>query len=181
MSTLHLIQIPSAFPWAYADKAISAPIMTYSGCQLCCELPKSPSGNRWILTAVCPHSNYLRAIQVPDKTATTVAKALFNDVFLLLGFPSVFQSDHGGEFLNALLHWLTKLLSIKQVFISGFRSHLNGATEQTHHFLNSASGIYCEHHQEQWEDYLQPAVCAHNVAPHFGHIKYHPIFFSFWT
>ena len=132
------------------------------------ELPKSSSGNRWILTAVCPYSNYLRAIPVPDKTATTAAKALFNDVFLLLGFPSVLQSDRGGEFLNALLHQLTKLLSIKQVFTPGFRPCLNGATERTHCFLNSALGIYCEHHQEQWEDYLQSAVYAHNVAPTSG-------------
>ena len=78
------------------------------------------------------------------------------------------QSNRGGEFLNALLHWLTKLLSIKQVFTSGFCPHLNGVTERTHHFLNSALGIHCEHHQEQWEDYLQSAVYAHNVAPISG-------------
>ena len=85
------------------------------------ELPRSLSGNRWILIAVCPYSNYLRAIPVRDKTATTAAKSLFNDVFLLLGFPSVLQSDRGGDFLNARLHRLTKLLSIKHVFMSGFR------------------------------------------------------------
>ena len=35
-------------------------------------------------------------------------------------------------------------------------------------FMNSALGIYCKHHQEQWEDYLQSAVHAHNVAPILG-------------
>ena len=84
------------------------------------ELPQSPSGNKWILTAVCPYSNYLRAIPVPDKTATTAAYALVNDVFLSTGFPSVLQSDRGGEWLNALLHRITKLLSIKHFFTSGF-------------------------------------------------------------
>ena len=68
------------------------------------ELPPSPSGNKWILTAVCPYSNYLHAIHVSDKTATTAANALFHEIFLQLGFPSVLQSDRGGEFLNALLH-----------------------------------------------------------------------------
>ena len=68
------------------------------------ELPSSPSGNKWILIAVCPYSNYLRAIPVPDKTATTATYALFHDVFLLCGFPSILQSDHGGKFLNAVLH-----------------------------------------------------------------------------
>ena len=84
------------------------------------ELPPSPSGNKLILTAVGPYSNYLRAIPVPDKTATTAVNALFHDVFLQLGFPSVLQSNHGGEFLNALLHRITQLLSIEQVFTFGF-------------------------------------------------------------
>ena len=90
------------------------------------ELPVSPNGNKWILTAVCPFSNYLRAIPVPDKTATTAANALFNDIFLLSGFPSVLQSDHGGEWLNALLHRITQQLSIRHVFTSGFVPVLMG-------------------------------------------------------
>ena len=73
-----------------------------------------------------------------------------------------------GEWLNALLHRITQLLSIRQVFTSGFRPHLNGATERTHRFLNAALGIYCEHQQEKWEEYLQSAVYAHNNSPISG-------------
>ena len=68
------------------------------------ELAVSPNGNKRILTAVCLFSNHVRAIPVPGKTATTAANALFDDIFLLLGFPSVLQSDRGGESPNALLH-----------------------------------------------------------------------------
>ena len=63
-------------------------------------LPASPAGNKWILTAVCSFSNYLRGIPVPDKTAPTAAQALFQDM-LLFGFPTVLQSDRGGEWMNA--------------------------------------------------------------------------------
>ena len=59
------------------------------GVDYVCELPVSRNGNKWILTAGCPFSNYLCANPVPDKTATTAANALFTDVFLLLGFLSV--------------------------------------------------------------------------------------------
>ena len=61
------------------------------------QLPTTPTGNKWILTAVRPYSNFLRAIPVPDKQATTAAQALFNDVFLQYGFPALLQSDQGGE------------------------------------------------------------------------------------
>ena len=143
------------------------------------ELPSSPSGNKWILTAVCPYSNFLRAIPVPDKTATTAAHALFHEVFLLFGFPSVLQSDPGGEFLNVVLHRLTALLSIKQVFTSGYRPRLNGVTERVHRFLNSAIGIYCEHYQHRWEEFLQPAVYAHNTSSISGTSDITPFFLMF--
>ena len=67
--------------------------------------------------------------------------------------------------MNALMYRLVTLISIKQVFTSGFRPCMNGATERTHRFLNAALGIFCEKHQEKWEEYLQPAVCAHNTSP----------------
>ena len=143
------------------------------------ELPASASGNKWILTIVCPFSNFLRAIPVPNKTATTTAHVLLHEVLLPFGFPAVLQSDRGGEFLNAVMHHLTSLLSIKHVFTSGFRPRLNGATERVHRFLNAAIGIYCERSQSRWEEFLQPAVYAHNTSPISGTSDITPFFLVF--
>ena len=143
------------------------------------ELPSAPSGNKWILTAVCPFSNFLRAIPVPDKTATTAARVLLHEVFMPFGFPAILQSDRGGEWLNAILQRLSSLLSIKQVFTSGYRPRLNGSTERVHRFLNSAIGIYCERNQEMWDEYLQPAVYAHNTSPISGISDVTPFFLVF--
>ena len=71
------------------------------------ELPQSLHGNKWILTAVCPYSNFLRAIPVLVKTVTTARNALFHNILLVFGFPSVLLSDRGGEWLNAFLDRLT--------------------------------------------------------------------------
>ena len=40
------------------------------------QLPTTPTGTKWIVTAVCPYSIFLRAITVPDKQATTAARTL---------------------------------------------------------------------------------------------------------
>ena len=103
----HCIRFKSVKPahWPMQIRLYQYPFRTL-GVGYVSELPKSRSGNKWILTVVCPYSNYLRAIPVPDKTATTAAKAIFNDIFMLFGFFSVLQSDCGREFLNALLHRL---------------------------------------------------------------------------
>ena len=55
------------------------------------ELPCSPSRNPWIVTIVCPYSNYLKAVPVKDKKGKTAAKVLFEKVFLQFDFPSVFN------------------------------------------------------------------------------------------
>ena len=71
------------------------------------------------------------------------------------------------------------MLSIQQVYTSGFRPRLNGSTERVHRFLNAALGIFCEKNQERWEECLQPAVYAHNTAPISGTKDITPFFLVF--
>ena len=141
--------------------------------------PFQPNGNKWILTAVCPYSNFLRAIPVSDKRATTAARALYDHVFLEYGFPAVLQSDQGGEWVNSVLQELTNLLSIEHVFTTSYRPRLNGSTERVHRWLNSALDIYCEKNQQLWEEFLQPATYAHNTSPIPGTDQVTPFFLVF--
>ena len=129
------------------------------------ELPVSPSGNKYILTAVCPFSNFLITAPVPNKNATTAARVLLDQVFFKFGFPQVIQSDRGKEFLNAILFRIMQILSIKHVLTTSYRPRLNGVTERVHRFLNEALGIFCEKHQTNWEAFLQAATYSHNVSP----------------
>ena len=89
------------------------------------------------------------------------------------------QSDHGGEWLNAVLRQLTKFLSVEHIVITSYRPRLNGRTERVHRWLNAAVGIYCEKYQECWEEFLQPAVYAHNVSPIPGTGQISPFFLVF--
>ena len=142
-------------------------------------LPTSSSGNKYILTAVCPFSNFLISVPVPDKTATTTARALLDHVFCKFGFSAVIQSDRGSEFLNAVLSRITKLLNLKHVFTTPYRPRLNGCTERTHRWLNSAFAIYCDKHQHEWENYLQTATYSHNISPISGCEHLDPFFLNF--
>ena len=82
-----------------------------------------------------------------SRSATTAARALFDNVFLKLDFPSTLLSDRGGEFLNDVLREVSRLLSIKQVFTSSYRPRANGATERVHRFMNSALAIFASKRQ----------------------------------
>ena len=141
--------------------------------------PKSTNGNRYILTAVCPFSHFLIAIPTPDRSATTAARALFDNVFLKLDFPSTLLSNRGGEFLNAVLQEVSNLLSIKQVFTSSYRPRANGSKERVHRFLNSALGIFASKWKKHWENYLQPDVYSHNTLTIDGTNGITPFFLMF--
>ena len=52
-------------------------------------LPTSSSGNKCILTAVCPFSNFVISVPVPDKTATTTTRALLDNIFCKFEFSTV--------------------------------------------------------------------------------------------
>ena len=106
------------------------------------ELPVSPSGNKYILTAVCPFSNFLITVPVPKLNTTTAARVLLHQVFFKFGFPEVIQSDRGKEFLNDILLRIMQILSFKHVLTTSYRPRLNGATERVHRFLNAALGIF---------------------------------------
>ena len=45
--------------------------------------------------------------------------------------------------------------------------------------MNTALGSFCEQQQEQWEQFLQPAVYAHNVSPISGTTNISPFFLVF--
>ena len=89
------------------------------------------------------------------------------------------MSDHSGEWLNAVLDRVLKLLSIELILTASYRPWLNGATERTHNYLNSALDIYCEKYQHLWEDNLQPAVYYQNVTPIPGTHDLSPFFLNF--
>ena len=88
------------------------------------------------------------------------------------------QSDQGGEWLNAVLRQLTKLLSIDTPFLI-YLPRQNGSTERVHTWLNEAIGIDCENYEECWQEFLQPAIYAFSVAPIPGTSQMSPFFLVF--
>ncbi|GFU20056.1 retrovirus-related Pol polyprotein from transposon 412 [Trichonephila clavipes] len=64
-------------------------------------LPMTPSGNKYIITALCMSSRYPDAIPVANLCSTTVVNALLQ-IFSRMGFPRELQTDQGTSFMSAL-------------------------------------------------------------------------------
>ena len=74
--------------------------------------------NNYILTCIDTLSRWVEAIPIPDRSADTVAKAIFEQVFCRHAFPRELVCDQGSEFINDFMEELCHLTEIKQIPIS---------------------------------------------------------------
>ena len=91
--------------------------------------PVSVVGKSVLLVCVCVHTRFcfLRALQ--DKSASSVAEALFL-IFCDFGFPRVIQSDNGSEFVNQLMNYLAKHTGIDHRLATKYHPRANGLAER---------------------------------------------------
>jgi hypothetical protein len=101
------------------------------------EFVTSPRNNKYLLVVVdvCTRFCFLRPL--PDKSATSVAQALFV-LFCDVGFPRILQSDNGTEFVNAILSAMVDTTQIDQRLITAYHPRANGLAER---WVQSASNI----------------------------------------
>ena len=70
------------------------------------------------MTCLIAYTRFLVAVPIRDKTAVTVAEALFRHVLCVLGLCRQIISDLGPEFKNDLFQPLCKLLHVTQLKIT---------------------------------------------------------------
>ena len=75
-------------------------------------LPETAQKNRYILEAVEYFPKFCVARAVPDMTALTTAKYLFEDVICCFCMPESIISDHGKNYKSILFAQLCKLCQI---------------------------------------------------------------------
>ena len=74
----------------------------------------SASGKKYIMCITDAFSRYAELVAIPDKTAETVAEALFQRWLCRHGLPLEILSDQGKEFCNEIVDKLLELLKIKK-------------------------------------------------------------------
>jgi hypothetical protein len=85
------------------------------------------NGFMYVLTAVDRFTRWPIAIPIPDKAATTVARAFWSGWVANFGMPTDVLSDRGKEFTNQLWRDLSNLLGS-----TSYHPQANGAVERFH-------------------------------------------------
>lgn len=112
-------------------------------------------------------SKWAEAEAMPDKSAESVADAIFTNVICRHGVPVYIQSDQGPEFLNKIIARLTKRLEITHVTTTPYRPQSNGVVEVYNKTLISSLRNYAmNENMMYWDRYLDAVLFAHRTTVH---------------
>ena len=129
-------------------------------------LKTSSSGKKYILCITDAFSKYAELVAIADKSAPTVASAIFSRWLCRHGLPLEFVSDNGTEFCNQIIEQLFKLLDIKKTTTTPYHPQSNAQVE----VCNKTIANYLKHRVNtdtlDWEMYMAPMMFAYNTSFH---------------
>ena len=114
-------------------------------------LPKTKSGNEYLLTIMCASTRFPEAIPLRNIKTKTIVKALVK-FFTFVGLPQSVQSDQGSNFMSGVFQQVMHELGIKQYRSSAYHPESQGALERFHQTLKNMIRSYCFDTEKDWDE-----------------------------
>ena len=132
-------------------------------------LPKTENGNEYAITLICDLTKYLVSIPVPNKSANTTAKAIFESFVLQYGPMKNLITDMGTKYKNALINDLCKYMKTKHVTSTDHHHETMGTMERSHRTFNEyiRSQISCN--KDDWDIWIKYFTYCFNTTPSIVH------------
>jgi hypothetical protein len=141
-------------------------------------LPKTPHGNRWIITAVDFATGWPVAKALPDAKATTIAAFLY-DLCCMYGVPREILTDLGANFVGKVMeHYLTKL-GVAHATTTPYHPRTNGKVENFNGLIGrTLTKLLLGKPVRLWDEYLGSALFACRIRLH-ATSKFSPYYLVF--
>lgn len=130
-------------------------------------LPMSLSGNKYILSMVDDLTRFVEFVAIPDQTAQTVARALYEEILCRYTLPKVIVSDNGGCFIADIFKQTCRLLGISNKQITPY-APMGNLVERQHSTLANYLRCFVSDKPTEWDTYLRTAAHAYNNTPHMS-------------
>ena len=127
-------------------------------------LPRTKSGNQYLLTMIDRMSRYPEAIPVRSIHTPVILKHLLN-FFTKVGLPKVVQSDRGSNFTSRLFRTRMKEWCIKHTTSTPYHPESQGALERFHQTFKTILTKYCSDNPVRWDDFVPYVLYAIRSAP----------------
>lgn len=118
-----------------------------------------------ILVVMDHFTKFAQAIVTKDQTAKCVAKALWEDFFLLYGFPSRILSDQGRDFESNLIREICSIAGIKKCRTTPYHPQGNPVERWNRSLISMLRSLETEK-KKNWRNHLKAIVHAYNCRIH---------------
>ena len=122
-------------------------------------LPKTRSGNHYLLTIMCASTRFSLAIPLRNIKAKTIVKAS-TKFFTLVGLPSSIQSDQGSNSMSGVFQQVMYELGINHYKSSAYHTQSQGALERWQQTLKTMRKIYCFETEKDWDEAIHLLLFA---------------------
>jgi hypothetical protein len=129
------------------------------------KMPKSKSGNSYILSLVDYFTKWPEAIAIPDKKAETIASSLYK-IFLTMGFPAIYSSDQGREFVNSVMSSLIEKTNAVHRISTAYHPQTNGLVERFNQTIQQMILKICNEDQNDWDIFLPELLFSYRTMVH---------------
>ncbi len=133
------------------------------GIDLVGPLPRTDSGNAYIITCSDYFTKWPEAAAIPSKEASVVANFLFT-LITRHGSPAIIQSDQGREFVNELNRHLFELTGVEHRISAAYHPQTNGLDERFNQTLVNALTKLTGEKPEEWDQYIDPVLFAYRFV-----------------
>lgn len=130
---------------------------------------RSNNGNEYALTMICDLTKYLIVVAIPDKSAKTVARAIFENFILIYGPARKILSDMGTEYKNQTIEELYKLLNVEYKTSTAYHHQTLGTIERSHRTFNEYVRSYISLDRSDWDEWLRYFAYCFNTTPSTVH------------
>ena len=114
-------------------------------------LPKTKSGNEYLLTIMCASTRFPEAIPFRNIKTKNIVKALVK-FFTFVGLPKSVQSEQGSNYVSGIFQQVMHELGITQYKSSPYHPESQGALKRFHQTLKNMIRSYCFDTEKDWDE-----------------------------
>ena len=130
-------------------------------------LPRTRSGNEYLLTLMCATTRYADAVPISSCKARRLIPRLM-DIFSKFGVPKIIQTDRGSNFMGKLFQRALSKMGITHVTSTAYHPQSQGCLERFHKTLKQILTKFCHQNDKDWDEGVQVALYAIRTARHEG-------------
>ncbi|KAK0130982.1 Retrovirus-related Pol polyprotein from transposon 412 [Merluccius polli] len=135
---------------------------------VCIDFWTAEQGNKSVdVLVVTDHfSKMAHAFPCKNQTAKQVARRLWNDFFLIYGFPRRIHSDQGANFESKLIKELLEMAGVQKSHTTPYHPMGNGVTERFNRTLGNMIRSLPLQSKAKWPQMLQQLTFCYNCTEH---------------